>query len=110
MKDVEWSYDDFIAFVMIYAAYADFKIVEEEKDVIVDEIGLDRYIEIYRFFRKNRDAENVSIIVDLKQKYIVTDEQQDELFEYVNKIIQADGVVNLLESQMKDTLNFLFEN
>jgi len=110
MSDTEWSYDDFITFVMIYAAYADFKIVEAEKDIIVDKIGLDRYIELYRFFRKNRDAENIAIIVDLKKKYIETPEQQAELFQYVNNIINADGIVNVLESQMKETLDFLFEN
>jgi len=106
----KWSYDEFIAFVMLYAANADYEIVEDEKELIIGKVGEKEYKELLKYSNNNHDTENINIILDLKKKHIKTEEDLAELFDQINEVINADGVVNLYEKNMNNALHFLFDH
>jgi len=106
----EWNYDEFIAFVMLYAANADYEIVEDEKELIIGKVGEQEYKQLLKFASGNHDTENINIILELKKKYITTKEDLADLFDQINEVINADGVVNLYEKNMNNALHFLFDH
>lgn len=103
----EWSFDEFVSFMMIHVAMADFQIAEEEKEIILKSIPLDRYNEMKNYHQKNSDYQNIQIIMYFKDKYCDTDENRKKLFDQLDEIFYSDGVFNVLEKNMRHAMQLL---
>ena len=44
MSDLKWSYNEFLAFLLIYIAHVDMEFAEEEKAMIKTKFGEDIYV------------------------------------------------------------------
>ena len=92
-----WSYEDFLAFVLMYAAYADLEVLEEETDLIEQQVGHERTVLAKKIMDKLNDNERIDLIISFREKYFPTDEDHAKLFEDMKRIFLADGNYNQLE-------------
>ena len=106
----EWTFDEFVSFMMIHVAMADFEIAEEERDIILKSIPMERYVEMKNFHQKNSDYQNIQIIMSLKDKYCDTEENKKRLFDKLDEIFYSDGVFNINEKTMRSAMHLLLEN
>ena len=58
----DWDKEQFLAFVLLYAAFADLKITEEEEDFISNKIGVDEYEDVKNTFMAHSDMERAQMI------------------------------------------------
>lgn len=92
-----WSYEDFLAFVLMYAAYADMELLDEEVELMEERVGHERTVMAKRIMDKLNDNERISVILSFRDKFFPTKEDHDKLFADMKSIFLADGNYNQLE-------------
>jgi hypothetical protein len=99
-KHPYWSSEEFIAFVLLYAAEADMECTDEERAYIktgIDDAHLDV---VEATYTKLSDFERISVIKSYHPQYFATPEQKSELLKKVEGLFQADGEFDILEHNM----------
>jgi len=107
MIPVEWTYDEFLTFVLIYTAFADYEIFEEQKELITHKVSSKKYKELLDYFMQNDDAINISLINELKNEYLKSQDDIDNMLDTIFEIIKVNGFVNKLEKETYDNLKFI---
>ncbi|MCB0481950.1 MAG: TerB family tellurite resistance protein [Flavobacteriales bacterium] len=92
-----WSYEDFLAFALMYAALADNELVEDEVDLIVKRVGVEREEMARKIMEKLSDSERIDLILSFREKYFPTKADHEKLFNDMKEIFMADGKYNQLE-------------
>lgn len=92
-----WSYEDFLAFVLMYAAYADNELVQDEIDAMVEKVGKDREENAKKIMDKLSDSERIDLILSFREKFFPTKEDHEKLFADMKTVFLADGKYNQLE-------------
>jgi hypothetical protein len=111
MKDLykKWSFDEYLTFIMYYAAMADYNITPEEKDMMLSTIGIEKFNEVRIFHTQNTDYENIQAIYYFKEKYITDAQKLQEVHEVIMKVFDVDGEYNFYEKNMKRALDMLLD-
>ena len=65
----EYTYQDFLAYLLLLGAQADLNISEEEKEDIVQKVGEIEYKKVKRSFDQHNDAQRIDVIVQLYKKF-----------------------------------------
>lgn len=106
MENVDYSLNDFLAYVMIYAADADFVITEEEEAHIRNVVGDNTYIAMLDLFDSHNDAETVAFISQLKKQYL-NEESNEALLKIVKEVFLVDGHFAASEKALYEALKHL---
>jgi len=64
-----WTYTDFLTYLLILGAQADLIITEEEKARIIDKVGEENFVRVKRVFDRQNDAQHIDTVSELYQKY-----------------------------------------
>ena len=109
MKDLykNWSFEEYLTFIMYYAAMADYNIAPEEKEIMLESIGMEKFNEVKKFHTQNTDYENVQAIYYFKEKFCTDDSKLQQVHEVIMKMFDADGDYNFYEKNMKRALDML---
>jgi len=103
-RTTDWSFEQFLAFLLIYASHADLEFSEEEKEQIKQIVSEDDFLELYAYFKRITDYQALQLILDHKDLYFPTTAEKQVLFDEMRKVFHADGDFSTLE---KDLLLFL---
>lgn len=93
----ELDYKDFKAFLFLYAARADFKVTEEEADILIDIVPEKRLRELKKLSDSMSDYEVIQLIMNLKEKFLITDATKDRLLEEIMDLFKADDNFSINE-------------
>lgn len=104
----EWNYEQFTAFMMMYMAKSD-ELDKEEKKIIREMFGKSMFRDMQKIVDKLDGFTANAIIDDLKAVHLQTQEDVDKLFVELQKIVEADGVVNFYEKQMLKKLHTMLD-
>ncbi len=85
-----WTYNDFLAFLLIYAASADFTITDEERTRLALDTGYDSYRKALPLFEALSDYERLQTILYFKPRYFATNEEVEKILQEVQDIYKAD--------------------
>lgn len=100
MSTLEWSYDEFIAFMLIYVAHVDMDFSDEEKTIIRNNVGTEIYDKMLPIFNEKSDYQALEIILSYKPLYYPTPEQKDELLDKIKLLFNADHDFNTMEKEL----------
>ena len=95
-----WTYDDFLAFIMIYAAFADLNIDESEKKVIREKVGDESYEKVMGIFDERNDMERIDIILHFKEKHIKDQTEKEKVLADMKDVFMADEEYSTLEQNI----------
>ncbi len=70
MEDL--SHEEYLAFVLLYAAYADLEISRDEAERILDCIERDVFVKTRRYFLELNDKQRLDVILAQKSQYLGT--------------------------------------
>jgi hypothetical protein len=104
-----WSKDEFLGFVLIDASFADKLIQEAEKAIITHILPIDRFYQLLEFYRFNDQEVNRSIILNLKNKFYITNDDNYELRDKIKSIFLSDGQYSWMERDLEKSFDKLFE-
>lgn len=92
MDNIEnWTYQDFLTYLLIMGAKADLTISEEEQDEIVRRVGMDEYKKIKRTFEHQNDAQHIETVSILYERYKDDIGGKENLVEALKDVINADN-------------------
>ena len=104
MGELKWSYNEFLAFLLIYIANVDMEFAEEEMTMIRKNVGEKTYEKMFTEFDSMSDFKAYETILSYKGVYYPTTEQKEELIEKMRDLFDADADFNIME---KELLHFL---
>ena len=93
----QWTYEDFLAFVLMYAGYSDNILKPDEQEAIERMVGEGKASMAKKVINKLNDQEQIELILSFKEKYFATKEAQEKMYADMTKIYHSDGVFNQIE-------------
>ncbi|XOV67676.1 MAG: hypothetical protein ACFHU9_00630 [Fluviicola sp.] len=103
----DWSKKEFKAYLMMYAANANFFESEEEKELIQGIVSDKTYKEIHRELDGDNDYQSIQKILHNIDKFNYKNEGINNLLADIKAVFNADGKVDTLEANMLRALKHL---
>ena len=64
-----WTYTDFLTYLLILGAHADLRITDDEKENIINKVGEENYVRVKRVLDRQNDSQHIDTVSELYQKY-----------------------------------------
>jgi len=103
-----WTRPEFKAYLMMYAANANFFESEDEKEIIHGLVTNKEYRLIHREFEKDNDYQSIQKILHNIDKFNYSKDELDTLVNDIKALFDADGEFDIQESNMLLALKKLF--
>ncbi|HNM25108.1 MAG TPA: hypothetical protein PKL15_06745 [Saprospiraceae bacterium] len=100
MQYENWSYEEFHAFVLLYAANTDGNVTEDEERLISPTLPAESYARVRELFFKSSDAEVLDIIVAFKNKYCGTPADKERILADMRAVFEAHHGFEQIEREM----------
>lgn len=97
---VEWTKEQFKAFLLIYAANANFLETDEEHEVILSKVDQEDYKKMHREYEHDNDFQRLQKILAAVEKFGYSKEDLSALREDIRQVINAEGYHDELEENM----------
>lgn len=102
--------EQYLAFVLIFAAYADNELKSEELAEILECIEIDVFKEVRAYFLTLSENERVDIIRAYKDEYLGTDEMKEAALKEIRDVLHSDqrflpmeqGFYNFLKKEIEE--------
>lgn len=85
-----WNENEFRVYLLLYAAHADQKLCEEEKQLILALTGEAELKHISSIFDKHSDMEHIETIMSFKQQFFPDTPKTEALLKDISAMLQAD--------------------
>ncbi len=95
-----WTYEEFLTFVLLYAASIDSIISEEEIDLIKGKVGDSTYERVQKIFHQVPDYECIQVILSYEDQYFPTKEKQETLIRQMQEIFLSDERYSVMEQNL----------
>jgi len=100
MNELTWSYDEFVAFLLIYIANVDMDFAEEEKVMIRTKVGDAVFEKMVIIFESMSDYQAYETILSYKNIYYPSPETKAVLLEKMQDLFHADAEFNIMEKEL----------
>ena len=94
-----WSYNEFLAFALLYASHADIEYSREEKNVIESLVPNEKYKGLYDLFSGMSDYSALQAILSYKSQYFDTVDKKNNLLSKIKELFHADGHYSSIENE-----------
>ena len=100
MDHTNWDFNEFLAFLLIYASYADLEFTEDEKKQIQETVSPEVFDEIYAHFETLTDYQALELILSYRDVYFSNEEDKSVIFDELKKLFTVDGEFSALEKEL----------
>lgn len=100
MKDVNWSKDELIAYILLFAAHSNFKESNHERNIIISKVDMATFQRIHDEFDQDNDYQSLQKIQEGLKQNNYTLEDIDQLLSDIKLLFHADGEFDILEQNM----------
>ena len=100
MNHPKWNYEEFLSFLLIYAAGADMNFSQKEKELIKEKIDFERLETLTAEHDSMSDYQRISVIQSYKGLYFPTVERKEEMLDQVKQLFEADGDFSVMEHNL----------
>lgn len=102
---LNWTKNEFKAYLLLYAANSDYEETQVEKDIIFELVSLKQYQKIHREFDNDNDYQSIQKIQKSIKKFNYSENEIDKLLIEVKFLFLSDGNFNILEKNLLCLLN-----
>jgi len=100
MESTDWSKEEFIAYLLLYAARAHYLETSQEKEIIHSKLIQESYKKIFRELEKDNDFQSLEKILSNVKKYNYTKSNVDLLIREIKMLFLMDGDCSAMERSM----------
>ena len=100
MKAPDWTKDELIAYILLFAANSDFKESNTERNVILSKVDIYTLQDIHDEFHQDNDYQSLVKIQSALKAHNYNKEDINNLFNEIMVLFHADGEYDLLERNM----------
>lgn len=105
----DWSFEDFVLFLLVHAAASDLKITEEEEEHIINKYTKEHYNQMRELYKTHTDFDNMLIIHHLKDEILKTDEEKEKVYNNVEELFHVDGDYSADEKNLMVALKTILD-
>lgn len=98
--NLDWTYEEFSAFAMLYAATIDAEIDPQEEALIRKRLDDKSYQRIKAVFEECSDSECINTIMDYQKKFMADEAGRNRLFSDFKEVFEADHRYSAIEREM----------
>lgn len=109
MKTIDWTRDELVAYILLFAAHSDFKEDNHERNVIISKVDMDTFQEIHDEFDKDNDYQGIQKIMTSLRQHNYDREDVEILLNDIKTLFFSDGDLNINERNMLKSLERLFK-
>ncbi len=109
MKTIDWTRDELVAYILLFAANSDFKESEEERHLIISKVDLQTFQDIHDEFDRDNDYQGIQKIMTSLEQHNYDKDDIDILMEDIKVLFFSDGDFDITEQNMLKCLNRLFK-
>jgi hypothetical protein len=109
MKTIDWTRDELVAYILLFAAHSDFKEDNHERNVIISKVDMDTFQEIHDEFDKDNDYQGIQKIMTSLRQHNYDREDVEILLNDIKTLFFSDGDYNINERIMLKSLERLFK-
>lgn len=109
MNTIDWTKDELVAYILLFAANADFKESVEERDLIISKVDAKSFEEIHDEFKRDNDYQGLKKIMISLEQHNYDKEDVDLLIEDIKVLFFADGDFDITEQNMLKSFKRLFK-
>ena len=107
--NLTWSYNEFKAYILIFAAESNQVITEEEKDLIEDQFDALLIKTVQKEINKDNDFQRLQKIMAYIEENNLSKTDLDEILKEIHAVYQSDGKFDLIEQGVFQFLEKLFK-
>lgn len=104
-----WSFDDFVLFLLVHAAASDLHISKEEEDHIKSKYTDEHYQEMRNLYKSHTDFDNMLIIHHFKDEVLTSDEEKQKVYDTVEELFHVDGEYSADERNLMVALKTIID-
>lgn len=97
MKSQPLNENEFMMYLLLYAAHADLKLTDEEKSLITSMASDETYTYVSGQFNQDNDYARLNTILSCRQKYYPDEEDVDRVLAAVARLLGCDDKVTMQE-------------
>jgi len=97
---MEYTYQDFLAYALIYAANADFEFLPEERAYILSKVGMEEYERMSALFDEHSDMESLRFLSENATLYLRNSIDRNKMMEELKELFLADHEMDTLEENI----------
>lgn len=109
MKTIDWTRDELVAYILLFAANSDFKEDNKERDVILSKVDRETFQEIHDEFDNDNDYQGIKKIMTSLEQHNYSNEDIEMLLVDIKVLFFSDKEFNILERNMLKALERLFK-
>ncbi|MCB0402789.1 MAG: hypothetical protein KDD41_11940 [Flavobacteriales bacterium] len=91
------SYNEFLAFVLIFAANADFDESARELKVIKKKVGEEAFEKAHELYEDQNDYQHIEIITSYQDSYFADEASKQKIYKEMEEVFMADHELDTLE-------------
>lgn len=109
MKNTNWTKEELVAYILLYAAHANLEIDNHEKNVIISKVDMQTFQKVHDEFDKDNDYQSLQKIIKGLEEHHYSKEELDTLFEDIKKLFLSDGNYDGMEINLYAFLKMLLK-
>lgn len=98
IDDSHWSYEEFLAFLLVYGAQMTANVSPEEKSFIKARTGINDIDKIIKQVNSMSDIEAIDIITDYRKRYLHTPDKEKKVRHDLEDLLKANDKPSQLDS------------
>lgn len=107
---MEFTKDEFFAYLLLYAAKADMVEEPEETEFILSKVPESTYSAIHKIFEKDSDQQRLDRILENVRSHNYKQETPEDLLQEIEQTMKSDGVFDAAERTVFFGIRRLFKN
>lgn len=104
MQNSEWTYDEFLCFLLIYVSHVDIDYSDDEKERLKRMFDEKVYDKVFSKFDSLNDYQALQEIFKYKEQYYGTPDKKQEVLDNIKIQFFVDGEYSVME---KEVFHFL---
>ncbi len=91
------NYNEFLGFVLLYAANADFDESKKELTLIEQKVGAEAVEKAHELFEEKNDYQRIEFITSFQETFFADDASKKKIYADMEEVFIADKVFSTLE-------------
>ncbi|EDP70796.1 hypothetical protein FBALC1_08553 [Flavobacteriales bacterium ALC-1] len=109
MKTIDWTRDELVAYILLFAANSDFKEDNKERNVIISKVDMNTFQDIHEEFDNDNDYQGIKKIMASLEQHNYSKDDVEVLLADIKVLFFSDGEFNINERNMLKSLERLFK-
>ncbi len=107
---MDWTRDELVAYILLFAAHSDFKEDNRERDVIISKVDMNTFQDIHDEFDGDNDYQGIQKILTSLRQHNYDKDDVSLLLADIKTLFFSDGEFNINERNMLKSLERLFKS